>query len=1310
MADVAQISQSSVKASGIMLRMHAVRTEKDQVCYQPLQPYWDEDSIRKHCHPWQQMLMFFVRTQRSDEQNPKYKFSRRQFTAFEQLLKEAERVVQGEEREVEDQQTPDQLPSSTSNKAPASLDSLQLACLNFCIELLNQKVNDNEYDCALVCAAALLGVSPSESGWRDATTYPQILSSIIKIAHFLIVQKAVELSRVEEEESSFSLGQSLEDFDDSGYQSHSSPVSKSVRRSRLDWVVQMMDRFMVRRTNSPMDWFLDLRTYGMKIQFNTTAEGHVMWKDRHILQYKTLSFSMASFRAMVYDLQQSTRKALFENLLFAPQAGDVPSIPWHALYDDPSNSSVGWNFLDDPRNQLPVDGRSWLPNRIEKIDEIRDRFLRNGSISGFSREYITDFLRQVYYFRGLLLVLIHLTGGQPARGTEILSVRHRNTAQGSHRNLFIEDGLVVFVTRYSKGYQLRGDVKIIHRYLPREVGELVVWYLWLVLPFVQQIEALLWKQDQISSHLWPADVDGKRWTTDRMTKVLKQTSLTSLQQPLTVQSYRQIAIAISREWLQGETPFPLDNESDGDNEGSSPDHAADLQATHSSHIAGMVYARESTERSGVNAGLRQRFRKVSLDWHCFLRFPSTSKRAPDAPKYPFEEEELTAEHARRRRLQRVDVQKEVCQMLGRSTILRDGQAAGLASVLQGTSPIVAVMPTGSGKSLLFMLPAWLEPRGVSIVVVPLLALREDLIFRCQQVGIQCAIWDGRQQPDGATLVFVTPEKAVDEAFSSYLSRLKQARQLDRIVIDECHVVLNDQLHFRPHLQRLGQLAQGETQMLLLTATLPPCQQNDLFVRMSWLPADVHLIRARTTRPNLRYAVIEGGPTTVTHRAALTQIVQSTRQARPQSKILIICQSIAHIQQIVQSGLFPCHAYYAKLRPIEKQSLLQGFRNGEISVLVASGAFGAGIDIPDIHLVIHADEPRTLLEYGQESGRAGRDQAPTLAVILRGGIPTTDVLVKQYLEQTQCRRVLLNDYLDGARDRKLCFRSEQACDLCQPEMPVPFRPESTVTDEETGHNPLLTLDVETSDDSSTDSELSSEESTDEDEREPRPPPILPPSRLQAPIPSARGPTDWAQEQVHIQAQEQTQIELTSQDFARRLPLVRQRQQTSTLASTLDSLRQRLERWKTVCVPCRVEGRPYRHLLRQCPVQSTAIIEQGRQQLQLRIKYAPFSCCFKCGVPQVLCDRWTADGRVQQAQSCQFFGVLIGVVCGFRYSGYRGWQKWIEEKQRQGRRFSNDVGLDQFLGEKRLQNGLACPELVSAFLWLTQYFEEGVLAED
>jgi hypothetical protein len=87
-----------------------------------------------------------------------------------------------------------------------------------------------------------------------------------------------------------------------------------------------------------------------------------------------------------------------------------------------------------------------------------------------------------------LLILIHIIGGQPARAPEILSVRHKNTAKGNHRNLFVEDGLVVFVTQYHKGYVMSGDIKIIHRYLLREVSELVVHYLWLVLLFHFAIE------------------------------------------------------------------------------------------------------------------------------------------------------------------------------------------------------------------------------------------------------------------------------------------------------------------------------------------------------------------------------------------------------------------------------------------------------------------------------------------------------------------------------------------------------------------------------------------------------------------------------------------------------------------------------------------------------------------------------------------------------------------------------------------------------------------------------------------------------
>ena len=152
--------------------------------------------------------------------------------------------------------------------------------------------------------------------------------------------------------------------------------------------------------------------------------------------------------------------------MFAPGGSGVPVIPWALLHDDLSNSSVGWSFLRDQRNQWPVDGQSWLFQRIQSTPRQRTKFVKVGTTSGINRERIADWMRQVAQFRARLLVLMHITGGQPARGTEILSIRHRNTSAGGHRNVFIEDGLVVFVTRYIKQFMMTGDVKIIHRYVP----------------------------------------------------------------------------------------------------------------------------------------------------------------------------------------------------------------------------------------------------------------------------------------------------------------------------------------------------------------------------------------------------------------------------------------------------------------------------------------------------------------------------------------------------------------------------------------------------------------------------------------------------------------------------------------------------------------------------------------------------------------------------------------------------------------------------------------------------------------------------
>jgi superfamily II DNA helicase RecQ len=159
------------------------------------------------------------------------------------------------------------------------------------------------------------------------------------------------------------------------------------------------------------------------------------------------------------------------------------------------------------------------------------------------------------------------------------------------------------------------------------------------------------------------------------------------------------------------------------------------------------------------------------------------------------------------------------------------QKEAINAIVAGKSLVVAVMLTRAGKSLLFMLPAWAEQGGTTVVVVPLIALRGDIMRRCTKLGISCVEWDSRRPPDAAAVVLVTPKSAVGEEFATFLNRLRATRQLDRIVINECHIVLNRQYDFRKDMQKLGKLAAAKTQIVMLTATLPLREEDELFQRV-----------------------------------------------------------------------------------------------------------------------------------------------------------------------------------------------------------------------------------------------------------------------------------------------------------------------------------------------------------------------------------------------------------------------------------------------------------------------------------------------
>ncbi len=142
-------------------------------------------------------------------------------------------------------------------------------------------------------------------------------------------------------------------------------------------------------------------------------------------------------------------------------------------------------------------------------------------------------------------------------------------------------------------------------------------------------------------------------------------------------------------------------------------------------------------------------------------------------------------------------------MMGPTARFRPGQLETIESITKGQPVIIQIIGTGGGKSLSFMLPAFSSDGGTTVVVVPLVALREDMARRCEELRIDTLIWDSKTTPRAAAIIFVTPESVHTEGFQLFINRLKERQQLDRIVVDECHMLLDSNKDFRSKMRELG---------------------------------------------------------------------------------------------------------------------------------------------------------------------------------------------------------------------------------------------------------------------------------------------------------------------------------------------------------------------------------------------------------------------------------------------------------------------------------------------------------------------------